>query len=54
MSNLLKRLSLFGLFQYYWYIIQWKGYDLDSAIAFYYNVVFFWWIKEKIGAGMRL
>ena len=34
MFNLLKRLLLFGLFQYYWYIIQRKSYDLDSIRAF--------------------
>ena len=34
MFNLLKRLLLFGLFQYYWYIIQRKSYDLDSIHAF--------------------
>ena len=47
MFNLLKRLSLFGLFKYYWYIIQQKGYDLDSIGAFVIMSFIFVELRKK-------
>ena len=52
MFNLLKRLLLFGLFQYYWYIIQRKSYNLDSIHAFIIRPFIFdksrkKWVQER-------
>ena len=47
MFNLLKRLSLFGLFKYYWYIIQQKGYNLDSIGAFVITSFIFVELRKK-------
>ena len=47
MFNLLKRLSLFGLFKYYWYIIQQKSYDLDSIGAFVITSFIFVELRKK-------
>ena len=48
MFNLLERLSLLGLFQYYWYKIQWKGYDLDSIGAFTITSFIFDELRKKL------
>ena len=47
MFNLLKRLLLFGLFQYYWYIIQRKSYNLDSICAFIITSFIFDELRKK-------